>query len=98
MECIANVDKRAKHLDNIHLFIQQILMAHLQGGSEVGSIRHQDIELDKVPDLKEFTLYVEKVERQTVNKETSNILMLTWQNYLKKLFTQNPSILNYYNI
>lgn len=38
MECIANVDKRAKHLDNIHLFIQQILTAHLQGGSEVAFV------------------------------------------------------------
>ena len=30
-ECIAKVDKRAKDLDKIHLFIQQILTAHLQG-------------------------------------------------------------------
>lgn len=29
-ECIAKVDKRAKDLDNIHLFIQQISTAHLQ--------------------------------------------------------------------
>lgn len=55
-ECIDKVDKRAKDLDNIHLFIQRILTAHLQRANYCARHQRYSIEWDKVPVLKEFTL------------------------------------------
>lgn len=72
-ECIDKVDKRAKDLDNIHLFIQRILTAHLQVRTTVLGTRDTVLNETKSPSSKSLHCKRGKWGGR-VHKETSNIL------------------------